>query len=65
MEAFAGPLGAETILHCEAEPGPVTLRAAAPGFFDSSLSDSVRLVAPASALLWFDEGGHRLGRGAA
>ena len=58
--AATEPLGAETILHCEADPGPITLRAAAPGFFDSSLSDSVRLVAPAAQLLWFDENGRRL-----
>jgi len=52
--AATEPLGAETILHCEADPGPVTLRAATPGFFDVSLSETVRLVAPAASFLWFD-----------
>jgi len=52
------PLGSATILHCEGRPEEgaerVVVRAAVPGFFDSSLSDSVRLVVDTEHVLWFD-----------
>ncbi len=57
------PLGAETVLHCEADPGPLSLRARASGFFDAALSDSVLLEIEPARLLWFDpESGARLGK---
>ena len=53
--AATEPLGAETILHCEIGAGKekAEVRAKVPGFFDASLSDTVKLVIEPTHLHWF------------
>jgi ABC-type sugar transport system ATPase subunit len=56
------PLGAETIVHFAVEGQ--AMRAVVPGFFDASLSETVRVSVDPERLHWFDAAsGARLGAG--